>query len=99
MAYTPFDQEAIDQMARSVAVYEQRRAARSRLLKLRHNMVWTEDTDGIHLHRVDPVTGARVSDLGLKSEKLINLHRNHTDQQSEARHLDAEFATQLRTYP
>ena len=95
MAYTSFDQSATDQMARSVAVYEQRRAARSRLLRFRHNMVWTEHPDGTHLHRVDTVTGELVADLGLKSEKLIDLHRSHSDQQSEARHLDAESVKQL----
>lgn len=82
-------------MARSVAAYEQRRAALSQLLRFQHNMAWPEHADGTHLHRVDDNTGELVADLGLKSDTLIDLHSNYRDQQSQARNADVESATQL----
>lgn len=82
-------------MAHSVAAFKERHAARMRLRKFRHVMVWTEHPDGTHLHRVDAGTGALIADLGLESDHLVDLQRRHSDYHLQALQRDADCNKQI----
>ncbi|MBX3628269.1 MAG: hypothetical protein KF892_25000 [Rhizobacter sp.] len=94
MAYTPLEDSAIQQLARSVAAYDDQAKALATIKKYESTMSWQQSESGTLLIKTD--ANGTVHQLGPKTDRLVGVHRRYVDAQLAARQALAACSEEVR---